>query len=186
MIQPEVKRKVISKNAANQITMMLESNVIKGHGKLAGVPGYRVAGKTGTAQTLDKETGKYRTDATIGSFAGFAPVENPKFVMLVVIDYPKDVQWAESTAAPVFGELAKFLLDYYGIEPTEDYTEQDMQKFNETHNYIDESKDQKAEVAAPATATQGANAADQSDSSSKKTARRKEKRQQEQMIGSTA
>ena len=132
----ELRRKVISKDTANKISLMLESNVKNGHGKHAGVPGYRIGGKTGTAQISDKKVGGYEEGKTVGSFAGYGPIENPKFVMLVVIDNPKDVEWAESTAAPVFGELARFILDYWGIDTTEEYTEQDLIKFNETHNYI--------------------------------------------------
>ncbi len=131
----EVKRKIISKKAASQIGLMLESNVENGHGKLAGVPGYNIGGKTGTAQIPDKEKGGYVEDATIGTFAGFGPVANPKFVIVSIIDYPKDVEWAESSAGPVFGEMAKFLLDYYDIEPTEEFNEKDIEKFNKTHNY---------------------------------------------------
>ncbi|MEA1925710.1 MAG: penicillin-binding protein 2 [Patescibacteria group bacterium] len=132
---------VISRQAANQITLMLESNVNNGHGKLAGVPGYRVAGKTGTAQISDKEKRGYLENATTGTFAGFAPVDNPAFVMVVVIDYPKDVEWAESTAAPVFGELSKFMFDYFGIEPTEEFSSKDLEKFSKTHNYIAEEEE---------------------------------------------
>lgn len=133
-----VIRKVISKNTANQIGLMLESNVLYGHGKLAGVPGYRIAGKTGTAQIPDKERGGYKEGETTGSFAGFGPIDNPIFAMLVIIDNPRDVQWAESTAAPVFGELAKFLMDYFAVEPTEEFSPKDLEKFAKTHNYIDD------------------------------------------------
>ncbi len=136
---------VISKQAANQITLMLESNVNNGHGKLAGVPGYRVAGKTGTAQISDKEKGGYLEDATTGTFAGFAPVDNPIFVMTVIIDHPKDVEWAESTAAPVFGELSKFMFDYFGIEPTEEFSSKDLEKFSKIHNYLAEEDEEKEE-----------------------------------------
>lgn len=139
-IDREVIRRVISKNTANQLALMLESNVIKGHGKLAGVPGYRVAGKTGTAQVPDYEKGGYKDGVNTGSFAGFAPVDNPQFVMVVVIENPKEVLWAESTAAPVFGEMSKFLFDYYGIEPTEDFTMEDMEKFEKSHGAIDETE----------------------------------------------
>jgi len=131
-----VVRKVISKNTANQIALMLESNVKNGHGKQAKVPGYRIGGKTGTAQIPDREKGGYLEDATIGTFAGFAPIEDPKFVIVSIIDHPKDVEWAESTAAPVFGELAKFIFDYYNIEPTEEYTEEEINLFNKTHNHV--------------------------------------------------
>jgi len=128
---------VISQQTSREISLMLEANVLNGHGKLAGVPGYRVAGKTGTAQIPDKETGGYLEDATIGSFAGFAPIDNPRFAMIVIIDNPRDVQWAESTAGPVFGELAKFILEYYGVEPTEEYTAEDLEKFSARHQYAD-------------------------------------------------
>lgn len=148
-VEKQLIRKVISKNTANQVALMLESNVLNGHGKMAGVPGYRVAGKTGTAQIPDKEKGGYKEDATIGSFAGFAPVDNPQFVIVVEIDYPKDVQWAESTAAPVFGELAKFMFDYYGIEPTKDYTAEELEKFTKTHNYLEKPKPEEVQGELP-------------------------------------
>ncbi|MEA2006641.1 MAG: penicillin-binding protein 2 [Patescibacteria group bacterium] len=139
--EKEVERTVISRETANQLTLMLESNVVDGHGKLAGVPGYRVAGKTGTAQIPDKEKGGYLENATTGTFAGFGPVENPVFSMVVIIDYPKDVEWAESTAAPVFGEMSKFMFDYYGIEPTQEYSQKDFEKFTRTHNYLADKKE---------------------------------------------
>ena len=141
IFEKEIKKTVISKEAANQLTLMLESNVTVGHGKSAGVPGYRVAGKTGTAQIPDKETGGYLENATTGTFAGFGPVDNPVFVMVVIIDYPKDVEWAESTAAPVFGELSKFMFDYFGIEPTEEYIQEELEKFTRTHNYLSDKEE---------------------------------------------
>lgn len=110
-------RQVISARAATILGGMLVSVVENGHGKKAGVPGYWVAGKTGTAQVASSNGTGYRTDETIGTFAGYAPVEDPKFVMILRIDHPRDVQYAESSAAPAFGEIAKFLLDYYHVQP---------------------------------------------------------------------
>ncbi|MCK5460270.1 penicillin-binding protein 2, partial [Candidatus Parcubacteria bacterium] len=115
--KPVEVRQVISKKTAILLSAMLVSVVEKGHGKRAGVEGYYVAGKTGTAQVPKKFGKGYEEDQTIGLFAGFAPVDNPRFAMLVKIDNPKDVIWAESTAAPLFGRLAKFILDYYQVEP---------------------------------------------------------------------
>src|SRR3989338_3963118 len=115
---PTILREVISPRAATLLSGMLASVVERGHGKRAGVPGYFVAGKTGTAQIPRKDGRGYETGATIGTFIGFAPIENPKFVMLTRIDRPKDVQFAESSAAPFFGDLAKFLLQYFEIKPT--------------------------------------------------------------------
>ena len=97
---------------------MLVAVVEKGHGKRAGVAGYWIDGKTGTAQIPRKDGGGYEVGPTIGTFAGFGPVDDPKFVMVVRVDRPKDVQYAESSAAPLFGDIAKYLLSYYQIPPT--------------------------------------------------------------------
>ena len=57
----------------------------------------------------------------MGSFVGYAPIDDPQFAVLVKVYNPKEVQWAESTAAPAFGEIMKFLLEYYKVKPTEEY-----------------------------------------------------------------
>jgi len=72
--------------------------------------------------------GGYEEGITIGSFVGYAPIDDPQYAILVKIDNPKDVQWAESTAAPVFGKIMKFVLEYGKIEPTEEF---DFQKMNQ-------------------------------------------------------
>lgn len=150
-IQPQVVRRVISKEASLDVTRMLISVVQNGHGKKAGVPGYLVAGKTGTAQVPKKGGGGYEDNQHIGSFAGYAPAYDPKFVMLVKLDNPKNVDWAESSAAPTFGEMAKFLLDYYNIEPTEAYTQKDVDLFNATHDIsIYQTPKEEAPAAQPA------------------------------------
>lgn len=110
-------RRVIESKTARLVGAMLVSVVENGHGKQAAVPGYYIAGKTGTAQ-VPKPTGGYDLEKTIGSFAGFGPVEQPRFVMVVRIDNPKGIKWAESTAAPLFGEIAAFLVKYLEIPPT--------------------------------------------------------------------
>jgi cell division protein FtsI/penicillin-binding protein 2 len=136
-IKPTEIRQVISKESAWQAALMLESNIQNGHGKLADVPGYRIGGKTGTAQIPDRENGGYVEGATIGTFAGFAPIDEPAFVMVVIIDHPRDTEWAAGTAAPVFGELSKFLLNYFSVEPTEEYSTEDLEIFDKKHNYLD-------------------------------------------------
>ncbi len=115
--KPATVSQVLEPAVARTLTGMMVTVVETGHGKRAGVPGYYIAGKTGTAQVPLVNKAGYDLDQTIGSFVGFAPVDNPRFVMLVKIDYPKDVKFAESTAAPVFGTVAKFLLDYYQVPP---------------------------------------------------------------------
>ncbi len=113
----ETVRQVIKPAVAATLSAMMVNVVEKGHGKRAGVPGYYVAGKTGTAQVAIPGGGGYDPNKTIGSFAGFAPVDKPKFVMVVKIREPKDVVFAESSAAPLFGEVAKYLLEYYQVPP---------------------------------------------------------------------
>lgn len=112
---PQATRRVISEKAAVILGGMLVEVVENGHGKKAGVKGYYVAGKTGTAQIPRSDGRGYISGANIGSFAGFAPASDPKFAMLVRIDRPRNVAWAESSAAPLFGEIADFLLQYYQV-----------------------------------------------------------------------
>ncbi|MFH1193991.1 MAG: penicillin-binding protein 2 [bacterium] len=115
--QPRPIRQVVSSRTAVLLRGMLVSVVENGHGKKAGVAGYYVGGKTGTAQVSKVGGGGYEEGKNVGSFAGFAPADNPVFTMLVTMNDPKTVEWAESSAAPVFGEIAKFLLNYYKVPP---------------------------------------------------------------------
>ncbi|OGL97154.1 hypothetical protein A2317_00360 [Candidatus Uhrbacteria bacterium RIFOXYB2_FULL_41_10] len=116
--QPRKIRQVIDSKAATTVGAMMVQVVENGHGRLAAVDGYYVAGKTGTAQVAKKDASGYEQGITIGSFAGFAPVEDPRFVIVVRIDHPRTTEWGESTAAPIFGEIAEFILDYLEIPPT--------------------------------------------------------------------
>lgn len=111
-------RRVMEEKHARLLGAMLVAVIEHGHGGRAGAEGYYMAGKTGTAQVPRTDGKGYYDDVTIGSFAGFGPVEDPKFAMVVRIDHPKDVKWAESTAAPLFGEIGGFLLKYFNVEPT--------------------------------------------------------------------
>lgn len=116
--QPKELTTVISSETAAKVAGMMVSVVEHGHGKKAAVDGYKVAGKTGTAQVA-KPGGGYYTDRHIGSFVGFAPVTDPKFTMIVRLNNPKAVEWAEGSAAPAFGEMAQWLLDYFRVVPNE-------------------------------------------------------------------
>jgi len=118
-VPPEEIRRVVSEDTATKMGRMLEDVVLRGHGKHAAVSGYRVGGKTGTAQVAKQGGGGYQDGLSIGSFVGYAPVGDPKFVMLTKVDNPKNVEWAESSAAPMFGEMMKFLLAYAKVAPTE-------------------------------------------------------------------
>ncbi len=116
----------ISVATASAVSAMLVNVVEHGHGAKAAVKGYYVAGKTGTAQVPRKDGRGYEENNNIGSFAGFAPVDDPKFVMLVRINHPRTVKYAETTAAPTFGKMAQFLLQYYNVAPTRQ--DQDIEK----------------------------------------------------------
>lgn len=116
--KPQEIGQPITVQTASTISAMLVNVVENGHGKRAGVKGYYVAGKTGTAQVPLKDGKGYDMNNNIGSFAGFAPVEDPRFVMLVRVNHPRTVSFAESTAAPAFGTMAQFLLQYYNVIPS--------------------------------------------------------------------
>lgn len=108
---------IISSRTATLLTGMLVSVIKNGQGKKAGVPGYYMAGKSGTAQIADPKNGGYYARQTNHSFIGFAPVRNPAFVMIIKFENPKKGSFAESTVEPLFSQLAKFLFDYYHIVP---------------------------------------------------------------------
>lgn len=118
-VAPQEVRRVLSAETSRTISLMLRDVVVNGHGKRADVPGYLVGGKTGTAQVAKSDGRGYEEGQSIGSFVGYAPIDDPRFVVLVKIDNPKDVQWAESSAAPTFGQIMRFLLEYARIKPTE-------------------------------------------------------------------
>ncbi len=119
--KPEVVKEVITPRTANIISAMLVSVVENGHGKKAGVPGYYMAGKTGTAQVPRKDGKGYEADNNIGSFIGYGPVEEPQFVILMRVDHPRNTAYAETTAAPAWGKLAQFILNYLNIAPTRQF-----------------------------------------------------------------
>jgi cell division protein FtsI/penicillin-binding protein 2 len=112
-IPPVTVGRVISAKTASELNSMLTQVVETGYGKEAAVKGFWVAGKTGTAQLVDPTTGKYTEGIFNHSFAGFAPSDNPKFAMLVELNKPKKATYAESTATPVWGNIASYLLNYY-------------------------------------------------------------------------
>jgi cell division protein FtsI/penicillin-binding protein 2 len=116
--EPLIVREVISQKSAQLITRMLTSVVEGSHGHLAQVPGYWVAGKTGTAQVAKQGSRGYETSKVITTFIGYAPADEPEFVMLVKLENPKTTMWATSSAAPIFGDMAKYLLNYLNIKPT--------------------------------------------------------------------
>lgn len=106
--------RVISEKAAREVTDMMISAVRKA--KIAAIPHYRIAGKTGTAFRPDFQNGGY-TDKVINTYVGFAPAYNPRFTVLIKLDEPENAPLAGTTVVPAFHELAQFLLNYYNVPP---------------------------------------------------------------------
>jgi cell division protein FtsI (penicillin-binding protein 3) len=109
--------RVISPETASQMRLMMESVVsASGTAPSAAIPGYRVAGKTGTAQRIDDTCGCYR--GYTASFIGFAPADNPAYVISVTIQDPKGLHWGGYLGGPVFKKVMSFVLQSKGIAPT--------------------------------------------------------------------
>lgn len=117
----QVSHNVISKETASQVNTMLINVVDKGFNKVAKIPGYYIAGKTGTAQVPLRNGKGYDENKTIQSFIGYAPAMDPQFLVLVKLDDPKVAKSALS-AVPVFKELAQFIINYWQIPPDYDVT----------------------------------------------------------------
>jgi cell division protein FtsI (penicillin-binding protein 3) len=118
-VVPQVKRRVISPETARAVTTILEGVVTEGTGGKAAITGFRVAGKTGTAQKIDPSTGTYSASRFVSSFVGYVPAESPRLVMLVVIDEPHGEAWGGTVAAPVFNRVGEQVLSYLGVSSNE-------------------------------------------------------------------
>jgi cell division protein FtsI (penicillin-binding protein 3) len=118
-ILPQVRRRVVSPETARTVTSILEGVVTDGTGAKAAIPGFRVAGKTGTAQKIDPRTGAYSSTLFVGSFVGFVPADNPRLAMIVVIDEPQGESWGGTVAAPVFRRVGEQVLNYLGVSSDE-------------------------------------------------------------------
>lgn len=110
------ERRVVSADTARQVSEMLEMVVTDGTGKVAAIPGYRVAGKTGTAQRFDSGCGCYR--GYTASFAGFAPADDPALVVVVSLQNPVNGRYGSVLAGPVFNEIVSYGLQALEVPPT--------------------------------------------------------------------
>ncbi len=118
--QPEpAGHRVISEMTAAEIRKMLQGVLAPGGtASEVSIPGYTLAGKTGTASKIDKETGEYSNSAYVASFIGFAPATDPKLLCAVVVDEPQTGSiYGGKVAAPAFGEIMSFALPYLRIPP---------------------------------------------------------------------
>jgi cell division protein FtsI (penicillin-binding protein 3) len=112
---PRVVRRVISKETARRVLAVLEAVVAGGTGKNAQVAGFRVAGKTGTAQRVDQETGRYVEERPVVSFIGVVPADRPELVIAVVLNEPEGRATGGMVAAPLFREIAASSLHYLQV-----------------------------------------------------------------------
>lgn len=127
--KPTVKRQVISKEVSEQLSTMLEEVVASGTGKNAYVPGYRIAGKTGTSEKIDTfdETGQNKE--RIASFSAFAPADNPRIAILVMLDQPHGPNVGGGTiVGPIIGSFMEDVLPYIGVEQS--FTPEELAKMD--------------------------------------------------------
>lgn len=117
-IAPTVVRRVVSEETSQKVRSILESVVAEGSGKNAQIPGYRVGGKTGTAQKY--VDGQVSSGNLIASFIGFAPADNPKYLCLILVDEPQvGVIFGSTVAAPFVKDVLQETLQHYGVKPSE-------------------------------------------------------------------
>ena len=114
--EPVVIRQAVAPGISGRVKAILRAVVEKGTGKNAAVPGYSIAGKTGTSKKIDPRTGKYLTGKNVASFAGFFPVPEPRYTILVVLDNPKGLTYGGETAAPAFREIAGKIINLKGLK----------------------------------------------------------------------
>jgi cell division protein FtsI (penicillin-binding protein 3) len=110
------RRRVVSRQVAADVMTMLRDVVAEGTGTYAAIPGYQVAGKTGTAQKPDSHGG-YSLDKYVASFVGIVPASRPRLVVLVAVDEPQGAIWGGVVAAPAFEQIARFDLQYLEVPP---------------------------------------------------------------------
>ena len=113
--KPKPVRQVVSVATALTMSKILEQVVSDGTGTSAKLAGYQAAGKTGTAQKFDFSTGKYSKDKYTSSFVGYAPSDNPKISILIMLDEPQGSYYGGTVAAPVFQEIASKVLPYLSV-----------------------------------------------------------------------
>src|SRR6202023_761546 len=117
LLAPSEPRRVIQPETAATLRRLMEGVVLNGTGKLARLDGWTSAGKTGSAQKIDPNTGRYSPTQLIASFTGFAPINNPAVAILVSLDSPVGPHEGGQVAAPVFKRVAEQVLPYLDVSP---------------------------------------------------------------------
>lgn len=143
---PESRKRITTQRTAKQVSSILKTVVAKGGtGENAFIPGFEIAGKTGTAQKVDPKTKNYSHHKAVSSFMGFLPADNPEFAVLIIIDEPQGIPYGGTVAAPIFKEVASQIIRYLNIPPNQGtmtmvryhpYTDPYPEKGIINHNYL--------------------------------------------------
>jgi len=143
---PESRWRIITQRTAKQVTSILKTVVEKGGtGENAFIPGFEIAGKTGTAQKVDPEIKNYSTHKVISSFIGFLPADDPKLAILIITDEPQGIPYGGTVAAPIFKKITSQIIRYLNIPPNQGSTtmvkyhpdtDPYQEKITLNHNYI--------------------------------------------------
>lgn len=145
-IRPEMVRKVISNRTAQKTARILEGVVgPEGTGEKAAIEGFRAAGKTGTSQKVDPKTRRYSRTKHMATFVGFVPANQPKLVILVVVDEPKGVSYGGLVSGPAFKEIGQWSLNYLRVNPQIRFAE----KWMDTPENANSGSDSKKKVQIP-------------------------------------
>ena len=131
--EPEVVRQVISSETAAEMREIMEYVVSEGGGGTANITGYRIGGKTGTANKIDAGTGSYG-DYYYSSFLGMAPMDDPQVSILVVVDSPKGAYYGSMVAAPIAKSILEDTLRYLNVEP--EYTEEELKEIEGNYTVV--------------------------------------------------
>jgi cell division protein FtsI (penicillin-binding protein 3)/stage V sporulation protein D (sporulation-specific penicillin-binding protein) len=130
--EPQEAGQPISTETSRTISKYMAEEISSGGGQNAKIEGYEFCGKTGTAQRLNKEGTGYAEGQYIGSFVGFGPLEDPQFVVLIVVDNPSGVYYGAQVAAPVFKEMMTDIVRFKGLRPTNEAHTNQIAKKNES------------------------------------------------------
>lgn len=138
--EPQLVRRVVSEQTAHKVARSMSMVTLEeGTGTNAALEDFTVAGKTGTAQKVDPETRNY-ADKWVGSFVGFVPAERPQFLVLIMIDEPKETHYGGVVAAPAFRKIARKSLSFRGVTPVPESEAFDLE--SDEHSESDEESDE--------------------------------------------
>lgn len=123
-LKTDPRPRAVSEETADKVSTIMMQVVERGTGAPARIKGYRIAGKTGTAQKAGNYGSGYMVGRYVASFGGFFPANDPQFVIMVIVDSPKTVIYGSAVAAPVFRETALAIIDHFDLKPDLEYMKQ--------------------------------------------------------------